>query len=356
MAPKGGRIARAIAQNNNKEEPLPIETIKISNDAEAFGALKAALANEVGPETQVIFENWPVFKLTISGESFEGSIPTRIMPPILDLQKEIYRIYSRVRYNTEDIRSLKQEERDLLELVVEINPGSTEFIAEAAQILNEIIRSTGMSSQEALILLVSIAGMATGLLAWKEWLRAKERAHGQESTVELSKEETKRLELVTQAMSRQPLIAESRASMDQFKDKLTRRLKPEDRLSVSEQPIINGDRAAQIVPAVRSASQEVRVDGEFVINEVKFPQSFGEKYRFVATRLADGKHFAIDAHPETLSAAQISILKEGGFSVKRVVMQIDARLLRDNITDANLVSITWPAEAGPGAESSAPIE
>lgn len=329
---------------------MTIETIRITNDIDAFEALRKAMSEEIGPNTEVVFEGWPVFKLTISGEDFHASIPTRIMPPILELQKEIYRIYTRVRYNTEDTRSLRQEERDQLELVVEIKEGSTEFIAALADALNEIIKSTDMTSQEALILLISIAAMITTAIGWKEWLRAKERAHGQETTVKLSEEETKRLELVTAAMSRQPAILENQVALDHFRDDLSRRLKPEDELKVDRQPIIDGERAAEIVPPVRAVAQDIRIDGEFIINEVKFPKSFGGKYRFSATRLVDGKQMLIDAHPDVLSEDQIQILKDGGFMVKRVVMEINAKNLRDTISSASLVSIQWPNEdtGGPG--------
>ncbi len=321
---------------------MSIESIKITNDVEAFAALGKAIGNEIGPETIVEFDGWPVFKLTISGKNFHGSIPTRIMPPILELQKEIHRIYSRARYNTDDTRNLKQEERDQLELVVEIKEGSTEFITELAKSLNEIVKSTNMSSQEALLLLVSIAAMMTGAFAWKDWLRSKERIHGEDVTVQLSQEETRRLELVTAAMTRHPEIAQNKAAIDGFRDDLSRRLKPEDEIKVDFQPIITGNRASEIVPALRTPSEEIRIDGEFVINEVKFPSSFGGKYRFAATRLTDGQHLMIDAHPDILSSEQIQILRDSSFSVRRVFMKVNAKKVRDAISAANLVAISWP--------------
>ncbi len=321
---------------------MSIESIKITNDVEAFAALGKAIGNEIGPETIVEFDGWPVFKLTISGKNFHGSIPTRIMPPILELQKEIHRIYSRARYNTDDTRNLKQEERDQLELVVEIKEGSTEFITELAKSLNEIVKSTNMSSQEALLLLVSIAAMMTGAFAWKDWLRSKERIHGEDVTVQLSQEETRRLELVTAAMTRHPEIAQNKAAIDGFRDDLSRRLKPEDEIKVDFQPIITGNRASEIVPALRTPSEEIRIDGEFVINKVKFPSSFGGKYRFAATRLTDGQHLMIDAHPDILSSEQIQILRDSSFSVRRVFMKVNAKKVRDAISAANLVAISWP--------------
>ncbi|ALO46591.1 hypothetical protein [Pseudohongiella spirulinae] len=125
-----------------------------------------------------------------------------------------------------------------------------------------------MTSSEVLILLVAIAGMLTSGWAWKEWLQSKERAHGEDVSVKLSEQETKRLELVTEAMSRNTVVAESKAAVDQFRSSIARKLKPEDKLNIDDQPIVTGDRAAEVAPPMRETAQETRVDGEFLINEV----------------------------------------------------------------------------------------
>lgn len=264
------------------------------------------------------------------------------MPPILELQKEIYRIYCRSKYQTEDTRSLKQEDRELLELVVNIEKGSTKFITDMANALNQIIKSSNMNGRQALILLVSIGAMITSTVAWKDWLQTKERLHGEEITVKMSQEETRRLELVTKALTAQPELRKAQESIDDFKSDLSKRLKPEDKINVAGEQVIDGVRAAEVVPTPRVAAQEIRIDGEFEINEVKFPKQFGGSYRFAVTRVLDGKQIMVDAAPGVLTEQQITILKDGAFGVKRVLMKINAREGRSGITGANLVSISWP--------------
>lgn len=320
------------------------EEIIIRTDDEAFSALVRAMANEVGETAQVVFEDWPVLKLTISGEDFHGSIPTRIMPPILELQAAIHRIYCQAKYNSEDTRRLRQEERELLELVVTIKPGSTEFITRLADALNEIVKNSNMNGTQVLILLISISALLAGSFGWKAWIRAKEREHGQDVTVQLSQEETRRLEIVTQAMQRQPEIKKSQESIDDFRADLSKKLKPSDQIKVQSQPVITGVRAAEIVPPPRASAEEVRIDGEFTINEVKFPKVFGGTYRFSVTRVLDGKQLTVDALPGVLSDEQIQVLKDGGFGVRPVLMEINAKELRGHISSASLLSIRWPEE------------
>jgi hypothetical protein len=119
-----------------------IENIIITNEEQAWNTLQNALSNEISEIALLVFEGWPVFKLRISGTDFQGSIPTRIMPVILDLQKEIHRIYCQAKYNTEDTRVLKQEERELLELVVFVREGSSEFITELFKVLKEPLNNS----------------------------------------------------------------------------------------------------------------------------------------------------------------------------------------------------------------------
>lgn len=319
-----------------------IEEIIISSEDEAFLLLGKALAREISDTAHITFKGWPVFNLTIEGGDFNGSIPTRIMPPIMDLQKEIHRIYCRARYNTEDTKKLTSEERELLELVVSIKPGSTKFATDLFNALNEIIKNSNMSGTQVLILLVTISTLIASSVGWKDWLGAKEREHGQEATTELSQQETERLKLVTDALTRIPELKHNKEAITNFQSALSKKLKPSDQIKINGESIITGERAAEIVPAPKESAKEIRLDGKYVINEVKFPQKYGGDYRFSVTRLLDDKSFMVDAAPDILSTEQMEILKESGFSVKHVNMQINAREYRGHITDANMISIEWP--------------
>ena len=319
-----------------------IEEIIIKNEDDAWVALKKALSNELNDSALVVFEGWPVFKLTIEGEDFKGSIPTRIMPPILDLQKEIYRIYCNARYNTDDTRKLKPEERELLELIITVKPGSSKFVTNLFKALNEIIKNSNMNGKETIILLVSISAIIATSIGWKDWVGSRERQHEKDVTVRLSKQETARLKLITKAIGIKPEIKKNKENISDFKGSLSRKLKETDKIKINGDQVISGARAAEIVPKPKQNAQEIRLDGEFHINEVKFPKSFGGIFRFSVTRLTDGMSLMVDATPEKLTHKQITVLKDGGFGSKKVYMEINAKMLRGNISAANLFSIKWP--------------
>lgn len=325
--------------------PDKIDQIVIHNEQEAFDALELALANDIKETASIKFEGWPTFKLTIQGEDFHGTIPTRIMPPILELQKEIYRIYCREKYQTENTRNLTKEERDQLELVVEVKEGSTEFIAALTNSLNGIIVGTGMTGPQAIVLIVSIGILITAGYMWKQWLKNKEVTHQQDISVELSQEESKRLEIVTEALTQQPKLQEISESIEELKTEFARKLKPTDSIKIDNQELLSGGQAALLTAKARRQKELITIDGEFEINEIKFPKVFGESYRFSVTRVIDGQKLFVDATPDVLSREQIGILKEGAFGVKTVLMEISAQKTETTITNANLIAITWPQKS-----------
>ncbi|AKH37352.1 MULTISPECIES: hypothetical protein [Nitrosomonas] len=318
------------------------EEIIISSESEGWELLEKALANEIGSAATITFQDWPVFNLTIEGRDFHGTIPTRIMPSIMDLQKEIHRLYCKAKYRTEDIRKLTQDEKDQLELVVSVKPGSSNFFTELFNALNEVIKNSNMDGTQALILVLGIGMMITSVVCWKEWVQSKERLHSKETTVRLSEEETKRTKIITDAMKESSELKKDKEDVDAFRSNISRKLKPTDQIRVDNEPIINGEMAAEIIPSTKEESEDIRIDGEFIINQVKFPNEYGGKYRLPITCLFDDKNIMVDASPDTLTQEDISILKESGFSVKRILMQINAKQLRDQITSANLISIQWP--------------
>lgn len=319
-----------------------IEKLIIHNEDEAFELLKQALSNKVSDTAQVTFEGWPVFNLTIEGKDFNGSIPTRIMPPILELQKEIHRIYCRARYKTENTNRLTSEERELLELIVTIKPGSTKFITDLFNALNEIVKNSNMNGTEVLTLLIVISVLLASIVGWKDWLSSQERKHGQDATVRHSEQETERLKLITEAIVKIPEIKQNRKAIEDLQSDLARKLKPTDQIKINEVPIISGDRAEEIVREPKQSSKSVRLDGDYAINDVKFPEKYGEAYRFSVTRLSDDKTFMLDVSPEMLSEEQIGILKDSAFGIKHVTLGINARENRGHISDAHAVSIEWP--------------
>jgi hypothetical protein len=323
-----------------------IEQLVIENEEQAYDLLKKALDehNDFDERLQISFDGWPLIELTFDGADFNGGLPSRMLAPIAELQKTLYRIYCRLKYNSDDVRKLTGSEKDALELIITLAPGSTKVLLKLGEIFNEIIKSSNMTGRQVTATIIVAGTLFAASVAWKDWLANKQLAHSAEQTVELSKLETERLKIVTDALTAQPQLNELKEDIENFRAEITRKLKPEDKFFVGgeTEPLLDGEEAKNVVPAPREKSVETRIDGEFIITEVKFPRTLDENYVFHVQRLLDGLALKVEASRENLTIDQINILKESGFGIKRVIMAINAKKLRESYTHAKLYSITWP--------------
>ena len=264
------------------------------------------------------------------------------MPPLLELQNEIHKIYCRTRYNSSDTKKLTIDERERLELIVFVDKGSTEFTTNLFKVLNEIAKNTNMSANQLIGLILGVSLIVSSNAAWQDWLIAKEKEHSDEVRIELSKQDTERLRIIKEETNRIPELKQSKIEIDNFKSNISRKLEPTDQILINSTPIIDGEYASQIIPPSKQSSKDVRLDGKYPINQVKFPNKYGGDYRFSVTNLSDDRTFFVDVSPDMLTAEQIAILKESSFGIKHISLSINAKEYRGQISNARMVSIEWP--------------
>ena len=97
--------------------------ITIASEEQAWELFRKAVDNDLGDLGEFLdlkLDAWPTLTMHISGKDFHGTVPTRLMPPILDLQKNVHRMYCLLRYGSENLRKLTQDERERLELLVKV--------------------------------------------------------------------------------------------------------------------------------------------------------------------------------------------------------------------------------------------
>ena len=117
------------------------ERIVVSSADDAWALLRAALDGKALPDrVSLVFDGWPRFQMKVSGRDWHGTVPTRIMAPLLDVQRDLYRAYANVCYGDSNLRRLRDEDRELLELVLKVDEGSSEYEAPLYEQLTELAR------------------------------------------------------------------------------------------------------------------------------------------------------------------------------------------------------------------------
>jgi hypothetical protein len=76
--------------SNDDDGPLIIH-----NEEDAWALLEAAVSGSGHLDARRLkFKGWPIWSLDAKGRDWYSTVPTRIMPPLLDVQKDVNRAYA----------------------------------------------------------------------------------------------------------------------------------------------------------------------------------------------------------------------------------------------------------------------
>ena len=315
--------------------------VVIANEKDACTWLERALNGDIPAKEPINlrFDGWPTVKLRFTGRDFDQSVPTRIMPPLLQAQKEIHRLYCQLRYGENNLRKLKDEDREKLELNVKVKKGSSDYGTNLSDVLTQTFQSA-VSHMDSVHILIAILGSSVvwgSSAAWKNWLADREKMREGDSRVKLSKLELDKMALIARAVQSQPSVKVTSRGVDNFRNDSLRQLKSNDSFDIPESDFnVSGSHAADITQTEREQSIEVRVDGEFIIDAVMSGRTAGFKLK--VTRLLDDKKMTVSIPEEALTHDQKSVLQTNEWNKRPVRLELNAKQLHGQITGATLIS------------------
>lgn len=282
----------------------------------------------------LIFDGWPSFQMKITGRDWHGTVPTRVMGPLLEVQKDLYRAYASVCYGTDNLRHLGAEDRDKLELIVRVREGSSDYEAPIDEKLTELAKTAigKMTSRDLALTIAGIALVMGGVEVSKAWIASRQEAKQADQTVALSQQETERMKVFAEAVKQQPLLAEVKADHDASQNRLLKAIKPTDTV-VLQGTLLQGSEAAEIVQSERGRSEDVEVGGVFRVLSNDASKSAG--FRIKIQRITDGLTFSAEV-PVEIPESEKRILQQAEWSkgAKLVRLSITASELRGHISNA----------------------
>lgn len=137
-------------------------TIGSQKDAWQF-INNAALDSKYGTDLVFEFKKWPVIEINFKGERFEdGLLPASIANSIYELQKDVYKSYKLLKYGDESSGRLSQEEKDQLEIQVQIKKGSLDISAVLDKIFEILLEKASSMEPRELLITTAIIGIGIG--------------------------------------------------------------------------------------------------------------------------------------------------------------------------------------------------
>ena len=302
------------------------------------------------------FDGWPSFQMRYTGNDFSQSVPTRIMPSLLTAQNEINKAYALVKYGSANPKKLNKKDRDEIELNVTVKNGSSSYDINLQEVLNEFVKTAtaNMTPTNAIIIAIVLGIAWAAPAAWKHWLEHKSKEKESNDRVKLSEiESAKSVKLSEIEKQKMQLIADVKVSMpqvqliqdgaDHYKNESLRKLKPDDNFNLPNADFsIAGHTANRITTTPREESTEIRIDGEFSIVGVDSGEVNG--FKLHVKRILDGKNIRVLADDEVITKEVRATLQRSEWHKSKVILEINARMLRGEITAAHLISARLPAE------------
>ncbi len=108
-----------------------IESIKINKLSDMEAVLARIQSGEDIPVELLDFSGLKKLQIKIYGDEtkYNGTLPSSLCYGLCDFQNELLKTYALIRYKTDNLRHLKNADRELLEVVFEIKPGCTDLLA-----------------------------------------------------------------------------------------------------------------------------------------------------------------------------------------------------------------------------------
>ena len=326
---------------------------KIESENDAFALLREIVEGEKIDETQSIeLVNWPRFVIRIKGEQFNGTIPTRIMPSLLELQKEVNKAYCLAGYGEESTRKLTKKDREKLELVVKVDKGSSWFETLLGDKLLKIIQdATGKMTPEQLVLIAIVFGvLVASTVGWKAWLtkksKDKELDSDLEKTIELSKLEKEKMELIAKAADYSPILSHLIDSVHSTQTNFATNLKENDTLEVGgsreerkpeNQLNVTGHQVSTLTEKAREKAVEKVISGKYLLLYADFTDR--DDLKVTLRSIDDGYEFKAKIPLGVIGDEQSEIIKEDSWNKKAMELDILVKQLHSRYTSAKVIAV-----------------
>ncbi|HEY4254377.1 MAG TPA: hypothetical protein VGM87_24435 [Roseomonas sp.] len=348
-------------------------TLTIRSEEDAWSFLASALREpELATDHTrvVIFEGWPKLDVHLPITPIDGSITPTMMSAFIELRQSLYRTHELLTAGTADLRGLGRDEREKLEFRVEVRPGSNNYSADLAPVLQQLGLEvlTKMTPTQLTISIISIALLVAGVGSWHLWLKHKletrkleVEADGRKEQVSLLQEhlvsleqsrqhDTERFTLLAQAMDRSPTVRDVGDVVEPARQQMIRAI-GEEKGGTIQGTRVSPSIAAEVTQHRRNQSTATVITGIYRVARVDTTAPDG--FRVVLTSEFGGETITCSVQDVFLSDRHRAVIQRAEWLKEPIAVKIEARRLGQKIVDAVIKEVNPAPSAQPPASSAA---
>lgn len=313
--------------------------ISIPDETSAWKLLDDAINGKLPDETfQLEFGDWTKFHLKYSGAKFDSTMTPSMMDAFIELQSNIYRLFAKLYYNNPHANVLTNDQRAALEIMVKVEPGSSEITAILKDAVDKITLGA-INKMEAkhyvIIMLVGILAF-TSDSAWKAYLKSQDEVQKADANIAMSQLEADKMKIVANAAKQEPYVISIAADANEFKNKVLKSAKSADEIHVAGQTLTKVQ-AAKLSRSSRTASTEARLDGTYKIIKV---DSSDIDHFTVTLEDKQGRTFRAVLQNGTLGKSKnMEKIQNAEWNRNYINLEINGKTVRGEVTTAVIMGV-----------------
>lgn len=114
---------------------------------------------------EVVFDGWPILDINVKGERYHSSITSAMLFGMSLLNEEIQRAYATIRYGSQNLQRLTNDDKQQLDIVFNISEGSSDAEGTTDKIINAVVTflresMTGMNGWQKMCIVIALVGAA----------------------------------------------------------------------------------------------------------------------------------------------------------------------------------------------------
>ncbi|KMK08164.1 hypothetical protein ABW06_24800 [Pluralibacter gergoviae] len=270
------------------------EEILVTTEEQAYQLIESYMAGNALPE-HISFDGWPNLSFRLEGENFNQSLTPSVMKGFIEMQAQINRAFALAKFGIPDPRKLTKEDREELEIKVEVKKGSSLLTVDLNGFLTKLSHELvgKMSAQEIMVTVISAALIWGGVSIFRRYLDNRKEVRLAELNKDgdkenlrtlqsMSEEETKRIQIMANFMKEKPLLDNMDRMAYDAKSEIVKSFTRADKTEI-DGITIDAETAKDLTTNARKRSAEMRIDGIYRIEEVNNtdPEAFKVKVRNV---------------------------------------------------------------------------
>jgi hypothetical protein len=324
----------------NMGNKLEENILVIRSEEDAYSFLESARSGTSPSYKGVRFDGWPSLELLIKGDKFNQSITPSVMRGLLEFQRGIYKAYAVAKYG-ESAKRLTEEEREQLEIKVDVRSGSSQLGINFNQIAIHIVDqlTEALTPGETIFLVVFISLLFFGNSAYKNYLEDRRKTRAEDARSDAQKQlleaqkfqteqETKRTEIIASIAKDSIRNMQIVESSHDAQHGILKSLAAGTESRLGDEIALSQTLSKALAANPRKAAKEVRLDGSYRITRIDW-SGIGS-FRVRVEGVDNGLNLDADVQDDSLDGKHKEAIKAAEWSRQPVWLQVNAKHYGDD--------------------------